>query len=204
MSIVVIDDHVVVREGLRAVLSRHPDFEVVGDADDAGGALKLIESLTPDIAVLDLRLQDGLALGAIHELRRSRSRCRIVAYTACTGAENVCSAVAAGVHGYVVKNGSSTELVAAIRAVYRGRRYVSPEVAGHLADQLEDSGLTTREFEVLGLLAQGRKNKAIAEGLRIGHQTVKSHVQNILDKLGARTRTEAVRKALQRGMIGMD
>jgi DNA-binding NarL/FixJ family response regulator len=201
IDIVIVDDHAVVREGLRAYLGRHDDLHVVGETDDEAAAVQLVETLAPDVVLMDLRLRGGSGVDAVRRLRRRGARCRVVAYTSYSDEQHVRTAMDAGVEGYVLKDADVAEVVTAVRSVHAGRPYVSREAATRLQEHVHGSDLTARERDILTLLAEGHPNKIIARRLGIAEETVKAHMKSIFGKLGAANRTEAVSQALARGYI---
>jgi two-component system, NarL family, response regulator len=201
IRLVVVDDHPLIREGLRALLSAHPDLVFAGEAADELNALRTIEACRPDVVVMDLRLGAGSGLSALRVLQASGSRSRMVVYTSYHDEEHVYAAIAAGARGFVLKENDPCEILAAIRAVHAGRRYIVGDASARLAEHVRSCELTCRETDVLNLLTQGARNKEIASALGIALHTVKGHVRNLLSKFDASTRTEAVRKAIDRGLI---
>jgi len=202
IRLLVVDDHSIVRAGIRALMRPHADIEVVGEGGDAGEVLTLFRACSPHVVLLDLQLRDGgSGTDAIRALRQHDPRSRVVVLTNYDDEEHVCGAIAAGAQGYVLKHAEPAQLVDAIRSAHAGLRYLSPEASCRLVDHVHNSPLTTREQEVLGLLARGDKNKRIAAILGVAEETVKTHVKNILGKLGATSRTEAANKAVQRGIV---
>lgn len=200
-SVIVVDDHPVVRAGLRSLLEQGDAFRVVADAADAGEALAAWQLLRPDLVLTDIGLpgMDGIAL--VSELCRRDPSARVAVMTALGGDHDVHRAVHAGALGYVLKDCGRAELVACLQQVARGRRYLQGVVAERLAAAVHAERPTMREIDVLRGLARGMSNKRIAAHLRIGEGTIKTHVRSLLLKLEARTRTEAVRLAVQRGFI---
>jgi DNA-binding NarL/FixJ family response regulator len=201
MRIVVLNRHPVFRNGLRALLHAHSGFELVAEGSAAVDALPLFRSARPDVVLMDVELSDGSAVGAIRALRAADAGSRVVVLTNCNDEEHVCAAVAAGAQGYVLKNAEPVRIVDALRAVHAGRRYLDPEASLRLARRIHGCTLTPRERAVLELLVAGARNKAIGLHLGIAEYTVKGHMKNIFGKLGAQGRTEAVSKAIQRGLV---
>lgn len=209
ISMLIVDDHPVVRDGLVAILGTQPDFEIAGQAASGEAALALFERLRPDVILLDLEMPGMDGVEVIKRLRAARPDVKIVVFTAFDTDERILSALQAGAKGYLLKGAPRSELFEAVRIVYQGGSLLQPVVASRLLSQLAGSEtaappaeeLTPREFEVLGLLAQGKPNKEIAADLVISERTVKFHISAILAKLGATNRTEAVTIALQQGLI---
>jgi DNA-binding NarL/FixJ family response regulator len=209
ISILIVDDHPIVRDGLVAILGTQSDLQVVGAAASGQEALALFGQLQPDVVLLDLEMpgMDGVEL--IRQLRQAQAEVRVVVFTAFDTDERILSALQAGAKGYLLKGAPRSELFEAIRVVHQGGSLLQPVVASRLLNQIAAPGpgeapveeLTQREQEVLQLLAQGKQNKEIAAELAITERTVKFHISSILGKLGAGNRTEAVRIALQEGLV---
>jgi two-component system NarL family response regulator len=200
----VVDDHPVVREGLKAVLDLMPEFAVVGEASDGDEAISAFHHLRPDVTVMDLRLPKRSGIEACRAILSMNPAARILALTSSTEALDVKETLKAGVAGFILKGASGGEVADAIRRVHLGERPLSPEVVeqlAHLDTQCLPTPLTRREMDILDLLARGLRNQEIAEQLALAIGTVKVHVNNILDKLGARDRTEAAMLAIRKGLV---
>ncbi|MGZ6255415.1 MAG: response regulator transcription factor [Candidatus Limnocylindria bacterium] len=202
----IVDDHTLVREGLRLILDRQPDIEVVGDALDAAGALALAASRKPHVMVVDLTLggSDGIAL--LRDLTTQYPRIRLVTLTMHEHEETVRQAFLAGAAGYVVKGAPSVDLIAAVRAVARDQRYVHPVVASVVVVDslrwLRQAGrLTPREIEVLRMLTAGRTAAETGRALGISAHTVRRHIANVTDKAGVRGRVALTRYALEHHLV---
>jgi DNA-binding NarL/FixJ family response regulator len=210
IRILVADDHPMLREGLVGVLSTQPDFEVVGEASDGAEAVRLAETLHPDVILLDLEMPGTDGVAALENLRDAGSEARAVVFTAYDTDERILGALRAGARGYLLKGASRAEIFSAIRTVHAGGSLLQPDVTARLLAHIgrNDEGaradqLTPRELEVLGLISQGLQNSEIAAQLFVTERTVKFHVSSILAKLGADNRTEAVAIAARRGLIRM-
>lgn len=209
IRVLVADDHMIARTGIRHVLESEADFEVVGEAASGTEALALVLELHPDVVVLDISMPGVTGLEVAARLRRSSPDTRILILSMHDQAEYVLESVRAGAHGYLLKDTAATELREAIRAVCQGESYFSPPVATRLTaavrnDQATQSGLdqlTGREREVLLGIAQGRTNKEIASKLGISHRTVETHRESLMRKLQLRTVAELTRFALGAGLV---
>jgi DNA-binding NarL/FixJ family response regulator len=201
IRILIVDDHPVVCSGLTSMLSLHAGLEVVGSAPSGEEALAMIQRDRPDLMLLDLRMpgMDGIAV--LNALGRIDRPPRVVVLTSFEKEEDIYRAIRAGAQGYLLKDTSESEMIAAIFAVSNGKRYIPRHIAARLADRMMRSDLTARELQTLELLAQGSTNKQIAESLSISDHTVRHHVNNIMEKLHVSDRTEAVATALRSGVL---
>jgi DNA-binding NarL/FixJ family response regulator len=207
IRVLIVDDHAVVRRGLRAFLQLQPDINVVGEA--AGGAEALVQAveLEPDVLLMDLVMPDGDGISAIRALREAGSAARVLVLTSFTEDSQVFAAMQAGAAGYLLKDVEPDDLAAAIRQVHKGRPALHPDIASRLmrrvSEPADDAGgqFTVREREVLGLIAEGFANKEIARRLFISEKTVKTHVSNVLGKLGVADRTQAAVVAIRRRLV---
>ena len=201
ISILIADDHFIVRSGLVAVIQSEPDLLVVAQASDGAQAAELYARHQPDVALLDLRMPIKNGNDAIELIRRDFPQARILVLTAYSGDEDIHRALEAGARGYVLKSSTGDGLIPAIRAVAAGEHWIPQDVASRLAVRSAYEALTQREIEVLREIASGRANKEIAQHLAISEHTVKDHLKNILGKLQVAGRTEAVTAAVRRGII---
>ena len=204
LKIMLVDDHYLVRMGLRSIIALEPDMTVVAEASTGEQARILYRQHRPDVTLMDLRLPGINGSETVHEIRMEFPDARIMMISTYVGDEEIYGALQAGAMAYLVKTVQREELTAAIRKVAAGQRHIPPEVAARLADRVTRSQLSSRELEVLRLLVGGRRNREIAGALVISEGTVKLHVSSILGKLGAADRTEAVTVALQRGIVQLE
>ncbi|MBI2498486.1 MAG: response regulator transcription factor [Opitutae bacterium] len=201
ITVLIADDHFIVRSGLVAVIEAEPDMAVVAQAADGTQAVDLYAQHRPDVALLDLHMPRNSGDEAIELIRTRFPDARLLILTAYSGDEHIHKALAAGAHGYVLKSSTGEGLIPAIRAVAAGQRWIPRDVASCLAVRNTYETLTQREIEVLREIAKGRANKEIAATLSISEHTVKDHLKNILAKLHVAARTEAVTAAVLRGII---
>jgi DNA-binding NarL/FixJ family response regulator len=200
-TVLIVDDHPVVREGLNAMISVESDMVVVGEAGTGAEAIELFGKLRPNVVLMDLLLPDLDGLDAIRRITEKSSDVNIVVITSVGSDEQIYQALDAGARGYLFKDMVRKELMQAIRAMRSGRRYIPAQVGARLAEGLPRLSLSSREIEVLRLVAVGNRNKEIAYELNISEATVNAHIKHILQKLGASDRTQAVTIALKRGFI---
>jgi DNA-binding NarL/FixJ family response regulator len=202
------DDHPVVREGLRTFLESRDGIEVVGEAGDGESAVTAIERLRPDVILMDLVMPGMGGVAAIRRIRERVPGTRVVVLTSFASDDQVIPAVQAGAAGYLLKDVEPSGLEAAIRLVHRGEALLDPQVAGRVMEQVAHpapgsdlAALTPREREVLGLLGRGMSNRELADALVVSEKTVKTHVSNILMKLGVHDRTQAALLAVREGLV---
>jgi len=201
VRILVVDDHFIVRMGLVALINTEPNLKVVGEADDGEQAVRLFETLRPDLVLMDVRMPGISGHVATQQIRRLAADARVLVLSAFDGDGDIHAALEAGAHGYVLKSATGEELIPAIQVVASGKRWIPREVASRLKSRNSYEQLTAREIEVLKELARGLANKEIADKLKISEYTVKDHLKSILAKLRVADRTHAVTDALQRGII---
>jgi len=205
IRILIVDDHPVVRQGMRMFLASDTGFEVVGESGDGMGAVDLARQLRPDVVVMDLLMPEMDGVAATTMIRREAPDVEVVILTGVVDANSVVGAVRAGAVGYLLKDSDPAELCRAIRGAAAGQVQLAPEAATRLMREMRALNgpevLTDRETEILRLLAQGLANKEIAASLQIGEKTVKTHVSNILAKLGLQSRTQAALHAVRLGLV---
>jgi DNA-binding NarL/FixJ family response regulator len=210
-TILLADDHRIVRQGLRALLAGEADFEVVGEADDGREALELVKRLSPDVLVLDLMMPGLNGLEVARQLPRQSPGVRVVVLSMYDDEGFVLEALANGVSGYVLKDSNSSDFVHAVREVAAGRRYLSPPLSDRAIEAYQQRAkvgtmdkhetLTTREREVLQLSAEGHTNSEIAARLGISTRTAETHRSRLMHKLGLHTQSDLIRYAIRRGII---
>lgn len=205
IRVLIVDDHSVVRQGLQMFLALDPEIEVVGEADNGQEALRLARELQPDVVLMDLLMPVMDGITAITEMRRQLPDIEVIALTSVLEDASVVGAVKAGAIGYLLKDTRSDELCRAIRAAAAGQVQLSPQAAARLMREVQlperHESLTERETDVLRLIGKGMSNKEIARELSIGEKTVKTHVSNILGKLGVLSRTQAALHAVKIGLV---
>jgi DNA-binding NarL/FixJ family response regulator len=203
IRILTVDDHLLLREGIGAVLEGQPDMALVGQAANGREAIDMFRQLRPDVTLMDLRMPDMNGIEAITAIRREFPNARIIVLTTYAGDAQASAALRAGASGYLLKSLVSKELLETIRAVHAGKRRVPGEIASEIAEHVADDALSGREIEVLRRVAAGKSNKVIAAELNISEGTVKTHMKSILPKLDATDRTHAVMIALKRGILDL-
>ncbi|MET8685919.1 response regulator transcription factor [Streptomyces sp. NPDC004732] len=205
ITLIVVDDHPVVRDGLRGMFQSAPGFQVLGEASNGVEAVALAAELDPDVVLMDLRMPGGSGVDAITELTRRGARARVLVLTTYDTDSDTLPAIEAGATGYLLKDAPRDELFTAVRAAAEGRTVLSPAVASRLVSRVRAPGnepLSTREREVLALVAKGTSNREIAVELFISEATVKTHLTHIYGKLGVKDRAAAVATAYGRGILG--
>jgi DNA-binding NarL/FixJ family response regulator len=203
IRVMAVDDHPLMRAGIVGEINAQTDMQVVAEASDGDEALLLFRKHRPDITLMDLRMPKVDGIAAIASIHEHFPEARIIVLTTSAGDVQAVRAFKAGAVGYLLKNLLRTELVETIRSVHKGHKRIPPEVAQQIAEHAADDSITTRELEVLRLVAKGNSNKLIASDLNISEHTVKNHLKSILSKLNASDRTHAVMIALQRGFLDM-
>ncbi len=205
IRVLITDDHLVVRQGLRMFLALDDELEVVGEAADGSQALALARELRPDVVLMDIMMSVMDGIEATTEIRRELPETEVVAMTSAVDDAAIIGAIRAGAIGYLLKDADAAELCRAIHAAAAGEVHLSPQAAARLMREVRvpesHELLTERESEVLLLIARGRANKQIARDLHIGDKTVKTHVSNILSKLGVESRTQAALHAVGMGLV---
>ena len=201
IRLLVVDDHHVVRQGLVALLRIMPEIEVVGEASDGLQAIELHRALQPDITLMDLQLPKLGGVDAIIKIREETPAARFIVLTTFDGDEDIFRSLQAGAKAYLLKGMTVEELLATIQAVHSGKTRIAPAIAEKLAERMSSHSLTARELAVLERIVAGRANKEIASDLNITEATVKTHINNLLSKLGVNDRTQAATVAIQRGIV---
>ncbi|MFG2478500.1 response regulator [Streptomyces fagopyri] len=207
ITLLIVDDHPVVRDGLRGMFESAPGFTVLGEAADGVAALALARTLDPDVVLMDLRMPGGDGVAAIAELTRRDARARVLVLTTYDTDSDTLPAIEAGATGYLLKDAPRDELFAAVRAAAEGRTVLSPAVASRLVSAVRTptttrDSLSAREREVLALVAKGTSNREIARALFISEATVKTHLTHLYAKLGVNDRAAAVAVGYDRGILG--
>jgi len=201
IRILIADDHNVLRDGLAAIIRQEIDLDVVGEVGDGRQAVELWKKQRPDVTLMDLRMPGIDGVNAIYEIRAVDPGARIIVLTTFDGDEDIYRGLRAGAKSFLLKDVRREELFQCIREVHAGRTFVPPAIAAKLAERLPGDELSTREQEVLRLLAEGKPNKLIGVALSITEVTVKSHVQSLFKKLNVLSRTEAIAVANRRGLL---
>ncbi len=203
VRLLVVDDHPVVRDGIRGVFDREPGFDVVGEAADGARAVELARALEPDVVLMDLRMPGTSGVEAIRELTRSRVAARVLVLTTYATDSDVGPAIEAGATGYLLKDALPDELIRAVRLAARGETVLSPTVATRLVGRVREPSvpLSERELEILRLIADGSTNREAAARLFISEATVKTHVLHLYGKLGVNDRAAAVAAGFRRGLL---
>ncbi len=208
IRVLIVDDHLVIREGLTVMLESTGEFIVVGQATTGQEAIILARELRPDIAIIDIQMPNMDGIDATQQIRRQAPTTQVVILSTFDQDEYIYQSIQAGARGFLPKGSSLEDLLSAIRAAARGESWLPPAIATRLANRIAElraePELTQREWDVLRLMVQGLRNKEIGEQLQITERTIKNHVANVMAKLGARNRTEAVARAIQEGWVSLD
>jgi DNA-binding NarL/FixJ family response regulator len=201
IRILTVDDHALLRKGIAALVNAEPDMKLVAEASNGREAVESFRLHRPDVTLMDIQMPSFNGIEAIARIQSEFPDARIIVLSTYTGDAQVVKALRAGARAYILKGHVHRELLETIRAVHAGQKRIPPDIAAELAEHAADDELTQREIDVLRLIAAGNSNKLIADQLSIGEATVKSHVTNILSKLGANDRGHAVTIGLKRGII---
>ena len=201
ISVLCVDDHRIVREGIGLIIAREPDMEVVGSAATGEEAVAVFTRERPDVTLMDLQLPTMSGLEAIHAIRREDADARIIVLTMYQGDEDIHRALTAGATTYLLKDTLSDDLIRFVREVHAGRRPIRPDVKARLDERATQPTLTPREVQVMELVSEGKRNKEIAVRLGISEETVQVHLKNIFAKLKVGERTAAVNVAIRRGIV---
>jgi two-component system NarL family response regulator len=204
IKILIVDDHPVVRAGLTSMLATQAQLEVIGTASSGDEAIEMLQQCNPDVILLDLRMPGMNGIDTLVAMKNLQSNVRVIILTSFETDEDIYRAVQAGAQGYLLKDTLLREMVEAIRAAHAGKKYFPRPIASRLAERMMRTNLTTREIEILKMLAKGPTNKQIGRALGISDHTVRNHVNSILEKLEVSDRTEAATTAIQRGIIAVD
>ncbi|MGD0157927.1 MAG: response regulator transcription factor [Terracidiphilus sp.] len=201
IRILTVDDHPLLRKGIATLVNAEADMKLVAEASNGQEAVEVYRLHCPDVTLMDLQMPEMNGAEAIREIRAEFNDARIIVLTTYSGDAQILKALKAGARAYILKGHVHRELLETIRAVHAGQKRIPPDIAAQLAEHATDDALSSREIDVLRLIAAGNSNKLIADQLSIGEATVKSHVANILSKLGANDRAHAVTIGLKRGVI---
>ena len=196
-----VDDHPLLREGIAAIINNEPDMEMIAQASNGHEAIELFRRHRPDVTLMDLRLPDTSGIDAMSAIRNEFPEARVIMLSTFEGDVEIQRSLTAGARGYMLKSMPPAELVTVIRQVHAGKKRIPAVVAAHLAEHVGEESLTDRERDVLQHIAEGNRNREIAEHLFISEETVKVHVKHIMEKLGANDRTHAMAIAARRGFI---
>jgi two-component system NarL family response regulator len=203
-TVLVVDDHVLVRTGVANIISNEPDLQVVAEAANGVEAIEAFERYRPDVTLLDLRMPVMEGVEAVRQIRQRDPGARVIVLTTYDTDEDITRALKAGAKAYVLKDITASALIACIHDVLAGKTYLAPTAAAKLAEGVTRVQLTPRELATLRLMADGRSNKEIAGELGISERTVKTHLGHLFEKLGVTSRTEAVKVAARRGLVRME
>jgi DNA-binding NarL/FixJ family response regulator len=201
IRILCVDDHPLLREGITAIINSQPDMQLVAEATNGTEGIEKFRKHRPDVTLMDLRLPDISGVDSLIAIRSDFPEARIIMLTTFEGDVDVYRALASGARAYLLKSMPNKDLIDAIRRVHGGKKSIPPVIATRLAEHLSDEALTPREIEILRCVAEGNRNREIAERLVISENTVKVHINHVMEKLGATHRTQAVAIAVRRGII---
>ena len=212
IKVLLVDDHAIMRDGIRALLSIHDDIKIVGEASEGQEAIEKTQDLSPDVVVMDVAMPDMDGIEATRRIRKQSPKVKVIVLTQYDNKEYVLSAIKAGAAGYVPKRALGSELVSAVRAVNRGESFLYPSAAAALIDDYRRQAktadpydqLTPREREILKLIAEGHSSREIADTLFISLKTVYWHRTKIMEKLGLRNRTDLFKFAVRKGLLTLD
>jgi DNA-binding NarL/FixJ family response regulator len=204
IRILVVEDHPIVRQGLVALLTVVEGVEVVGEAADGVEAIREFETRHPDVTLIDLRLPKMSGVEVIQRVRADHAQARFIVLTTFDGDEDIYRALQAGARAYLLKGMTVEVLISAIRSVHAGKSIIPPAIAQKLAERMATEQLTQREQDVLEEIVRGKSNREIGVALDISEATVKTHINNLLGKLGVEDRTQAATAAIQRGLVQLD
>jgi DNA-binding NarL/FixJ family response regulator len=203
IRVLTVDDHPLLREGIKAIIDQAGDMEMVAQASNGREAIQQFRKVRPDVTLMDVQMPEIDGIEALIAIRNEYPDARVIVLTTYQGDAQAMRALKAGAHAFLLKSLLQQEMLDTIRDVHAGHKRIGPEIAEQLADHFNDQALTPREVDVLRLIAHGNSNKQIADRLSMAEDTVKGHVKNILTKLGANDRTHAVTISLKRGIIGV-
>lgn len=201
IRVLCVDDHPLLREGIAAMVNSQPDMQLTAEAANGKEGINRFKEYQPDVTLMDLRLPDMSGVESLIAIRAEFPDARIIMLTTFEGDVEVQRALEAGARAYLLKSMPNKDLIDAIRRVHAGKKSIPPMIANRLAEHLSDESLTERELEILRCVAEGNRNREIADRLFISEETVKIHIKHVMDKLGATHRTQAVAIALRRGII---
>ncbi|MEE8478558.1 MAG: response regulator transcription factor [Candidatus Neomarinimicrobiota bacterium] len=214
ISVILVDDHIIMRDGLRGLLKAESDIEVVGEADNGRQAVKISLEKNPEIVIMDIAMSDMNGIEATRQIKAENPKIKVITLSMHSERQMVIGSLKAGASGYLLKDSTSTELVEAIRTVYRGRKYISQKISDIVLEEISEvkkdsegkdvDKLTSRENEILQLIAEGNSTKRIAKVLFISPKTVESHRANIMEKLDVHNLPELTKYAIRAGLTSLD
>jgi DNA-binding NarL/FixJ family response regulator len=204
IRVLLIENQTLTRVGIKTILAAQSDFEIAGEAANGAEGFELFKQINPDITILSLRLPDSCAIDSLEDYFAANAKAKIIVLADSAGDAEISKALKRGASSYICKDVSENELIKAIRAVHAGKKYVQPEVAAILSENLFQEELTPTETRILTEIVAGKANKEIAYDLDVSENTVKTHVKNVFDKLGVSDRTSAATLAIRRGLVRMN